>query len=718
VERKVTVSAAHPATKMARGRVVFWGINSSKGFSGGRYHAWLMSEAAAEAGWPVAWITNDQPMFLADLGENGVFPAHDTIDLRLLDVYQPSVEIPDMRCDVLVVVPHGRFEFEFYDNALTYATQQRSRVILLNFETANWFNALSCSKRDPERWQGWRMVSEQAAMILSSAAEGTGFAREFYSAAKATRFEHCWAPINSRVADGLGPVAKEKRVLVFTRFAHAEHKGADVLVRVMSEAMRGYTLVLVVGVGNPPASLMEPLETRAREVGAAIEIRSRLSERDKWRELKRASLVLFPSSFEGFGLPPVEAQYVGTPCVAFDLPVLREVSGDALSYVPAGDAEAMRERAAEVLQGNVEPSVLHARVEPVFRFDDYVKRVNDLLCDVMQVGRACAYNRFMLSQNTQTRHTPSELTTTPDRVETVLKPERDPVKPNRCPASNSPSDTTRADRLYAWRDRPWPSWTTFPRNSGKDMQRRLAAARAGAPLTANDGRIASLEGIHKGRIGWLCGNGPSVQMGDLERLRDEVTFGCNRVYLAYNKMEYRPTYLCSTDEQMIRDFGQEMVDNHPGAVLLVANHDPELRGEYTWFRMGSRTPLEFSTNVVDFVMPGGGTLITAIQIGFHMGIVRYYLYGMDHSFVFDVDRDERDYYQSATGDGNHFIPNYRSGGRWAPPVLWQVEGALLSCQVFLQQFGGWIRNATRGGKLEALSRVDFDQVAPPVGRIA
>jgi hypothetical protein len=173
-------------------------------------------------------------------------------------------------------------------------------------------------------------------------------------------------------------------------------------------------------------------------------------------------------------------------------------------------------------------------------------------------------------------------------------------------------------------------------------------------------------------------------------------------------MEFRPTYLCSTDEQMIADFGQEMLDNHPGKVLFTSNEIPDLNGDFTWFRMGSRTPLVFSDNAYDFIMPGGGTLITALQIGFHMGITRFFIYGMDHNFTFDKD-EHAEHYHSATGDDNHFIKDYRSGKAWAPPVLWQVEGALLSSQVFLQQHGGWIKNATHGGKLEVLDRIDFNE---------
>lgn len=45
-----------------------------------------------------------------------------------------------------------------------------------------------------------------------------------------------------------------------------------------------------------------------------------------------ASLFLFPSLYEGFGLPPVEAMRCGVPVAASDIPALREVLGDAAYY--------------------------------------------------------------------------------------------------------------------------------------------------------------------------------------------------------------------------------------------------------------------------------------------------------------------------------------------------------------------------------------------------
>jgi glycosyltransferase involved in cell wall biosynthesis len=61
-----------------------------------------------------------------------------------------------------------------------------------------------------------------------------------------------------------------------------------------------------------------------------------------------ATALAFPSTYEGFGLPPVEAMAAGTPAVVSDIPVMREVAGDAALRVPPGDPTAWARALLEV----------------------------------------------------------------------------------------------------------------------------------------------------------------------------------------------------------------------------------------------------------------------------------------------------------------------------------------------------------------------------------
>ena len=47
-----------------------------------------------------------------------------------------------------------------------------------------------------------------------------------------------------------------------------------------------------------------------------------------------ADALVFPSSYEGFGIPVLEARACGTRVVTTDLPELREAGGDDTIYVP------------------------------------------------------------------------------------------------------------------------------------------------------------------------------------------------------------------------------------------------------------------------------------------------------------------------------------------------------------------------------------------------
>lgn len=64
---------------------------------------------------------------------------------------------------------------------------------------------------------------------------------------------------------------------------------------------------------------------------------------------RHASALLFPSLYEGYGLPVVEALQAGLPVIASDLAVLREIAGNAPRYVPVDDKAALKDAIDEQL---------------------------------------------------------------------------------------------------------------------------------------------------------------------------------------------------------------------------------------------------------------------------------------------------------------------------------------------------------------------------------
>ena len=63
----------------------------------------------------------------------------------------------------------------------------------------------------------------------------------------------------------------------------------------------------------------------------------------------QAICFIFPSLYEGFGLPPIEAMSCGCPVLASDIPVLKEVCGDAAIYFDPNNTDDIRQAIRQAL---------------------------------------------------------------------------------------------------------------------------------------------------------------------------------------------------------------------------------------------------------------------------------------------------------------------------------------------------------------------------------
>ncbi|MBP5993959.1 MAG: glycosyltransferase family 4 protein [Candidatus Moranbacteria bacterium] len=100
-----------------------------------------------------------------------------------------------------------------------------------------------------------------------------------------------------------------------------------------------HTLVLA---GKPGYgySKIKNLQSTIKHREAVIEL-GYVSEQEKWELFQEADVFLFPTLYEGFGIPVLEAQSVGVPVVASGTSSLPEVGGDAAVYVDPLNAESI-----------------------------------------------------------------------------------------------------------------------------------------------------------------------------------------------------------------------------------------------------------------------------------------------------------------------------------------------------------------------------------------
>jgi glycosyltransferase involved in cell wall biosynthesis len=110
-------------------------------------------------------------------------------------------------------------------------------------------------------------------------------------------------------------------------------KRVDVLLAVFAQLRQHYpTLQLVKVSGDWTAEQQTQIEQHQLTQGI---VHLHNLERQQIAALYRqAALVLLPSESEGFGLPIIEALACGATVIASEIPVLREVGGDAVIYCP------------------------------------------------------------------------------------------------------------------------------------------------------------------------------------------------------------------------------------------------------------------------------------------------------------------------------------------------------------------------------------------------
>ena len=233
----------------------------------------------------------------------------------------------------IVFPPHmGRHKYaDLVDNTLIYPFIKRlkkssgGRLWLLDFESPDWK-----AEVDDTVMHGYRnvfRVMEEFDVVLSTTKTGMEYAKNFYGKLNPSLiFKQLYLCVNSVVADSIGYHSeRENRAVVFYRTGEA-HKNNESIVNMIKSLPEGFSLLMLGRFRDADESFFQELRQLGKNYNISIEREPGVSEKRKFEILATSRLLFFGSKFEGYGLPPVEAQYVGTPVVCSKLPVLIEVN--------------------------------------------------------------------------------------------------------------------------------------------------------------------------------------------------------------------------------------------------------------------------------------------------------------------------------------------------------------------------------------------------------
>ena len=72
--------------------------------------------------------------------------------------------------------------------------------------------------------------------------------------------------------------------------------------------------------------------------------------------------------------------------------------------------------------------------------------------------------------------------------------------------------------------------------------------------------LEAFHNIHQGKRCFILGNGPSLKQTDLSKLRNEYTFGMNRIYLAFEELGFQTSYYVSVNDLVIEQCAKEILN--------------------------------------------------------------------------------------------------------------------------------------------------------------
>jgi hypothetical protein len=222
-------------------------------------------------------------------------------------------------------------------------------------------------------------------------------------------------------------------------------------------------------------------------------------------------------------------------------------------------------------------------------------------------------------------------------------------------------------------------------------------------------RLANFHDRHRGQRCFIIGNGPSLRQTDLSLLKNEYTFGMNRIYLLFPELGFTTSYFLTVNSLVIEQCAEDIRSLPIPKFLSWRSHPLIEPTEDMMFLHTTYTGPKFARDVRGRVWEGATVTYVALQLAFYMGFEQVILIGVDHNYT--TQGKPNTTIVSQGDDPNHFNGAYFGKGfRWQLPDLDTSERSYLMARQAFMEAGSQVIDATVDGKLTIFPKVDYNSL--------
>ncbi|WP_199294633.1 6-hydroxymethylpterin diphosphokinase MptE-like protein [Anabaena sp. FACHB-1237] len=220
-------------------------------------------------------------------------------------------------------------------------------------------------------------------------------------------------------------------------------------------------------------------------------------------------------------------------------------------------------------------------------------------------------------------------------------------------------------------------------------------------------KIAKFKDIHKGESCFIIGNGPSLKNMDLSPLKNYHTFGLNKIYLMFDKVDLNLSYHVAVNRLVIEQSVSEFESLQcPSFLSYIPAHTSISPLDHIYYILTGGL-CKFSSNPIEIICEGHTVTYVAMQIAFYMGFSKVFLIGVDHNFIAQGQPNEQQILQGE--DPNHFAPNYFGNQQWHLPDLEASEIHYHIAKFNYNRANRQIYDATVNGKLQIFPKISYEE---------